>query len=121
MYKIGLFTCVPSRSSSVSRISPIVSFNAKQLVKPIVAIQARRYASGRTKEEETLARIEIMRAQAHLGGGLKRIETQHQKVIIQIFYYFINKFLICYFVLVMQLGKIDCTRTCRIVIGRRLF
>ncbi|PKC67015.1 carboxyl transferase [Rhizophagus irregularis] len=79
MYKIGLFTRFPSRSSSISRISPIISFNAKQFVKPIVSIQARRYASGKTKEEETLARIEIMRAQAHLGGGLKRIETQHQK------------------------------------------
>ncbi|GET01398.1 propionyl-CoA carboxylase beta chain, mitochondrial [Rhizophagus clarus] len=79
MYKIGLFTCFPSRSSSVSRISPIVFFNAKQLIKPIVSIQTRKYASGRTKEEETLARIEIMRAKAQLGGGLKRIETQHQK------------------------------------------
>jgi hypothetical protein len=88
MYKIGLFTCFRSRSSSVSRISPIVSFNAKQFVKPVVAIQARRYASGKTKEEETLARIEIMRAQAHLGGGPKRVETQHHKVLILIFFFF---------------------------------
>jgi hypothetical protein len=86
MHKFGPFTRFLSRPS-ISRVSPIISLNAIQIVnknasKPAVAIQTRRYASGRTKEEETLARIEVMRAQAHLGGGLKRIETQHQKVIL---------------------------------------
>ena len=90
MYKTGSFTRFLSRSSSVSRISPINSLNAKQILNknvanPVVNIQFCRYASGRTKEEETLARIEIMRAQAQLGGGLKRIETQHRKVIFFLF------------------------------------
>ncbi|RIA79874.1 protein PCCB-1, isoform b [Glomus cerebriforme] len=79
MHKIGPFTRFLSRPSSVSRISPIISFNAKPIVKPVVTIQPRRYASGRTKEEETLARIEKLRAQAQLGGGHTRIETQHKK------------------------------------------
>ena len=88
MNKIGTFTYFLSRSSSVSRISPIISLNVKQFVNPVIAVQARSYASGRTKEEETLSRIEIMRAQAQLGGGLKRIEVQHQKVIIYLFFLF---------------------------------
>ncbi len=90
MHKFGSLTRTLGRPP-VSRVSPILSFNAKQIInknviKPVVAIQPHRYASGKTKEEEIIARTEIMRAQAQLGGGPQRIEIQHKKVKIYLLY-----------------------------------
>ncbi|CAG8643996.1 7579_t:CDS:2, partial [Funneliformis caledonium] len=65
-----------------SRFSHITSFKQiinKNVINPVVSTQPRRYASGITKEEKILARVEEMRAQAQLGGGLKRIKAQHDK------------------------------------------
>ncbi|CAG8523486.1 8733_t:CDS:10 [Acaulospora morrowiae] len=59
---------IPETRQLVGRITPLS-----------VSTQIRDYASGHTKEEQILARIQQLREKAHLGGGLQRIDTQHKK------------------------------------------
>ncbi|CAI2170353.1 4371_t:CDS:2 [Funneliformis geosporum] len=81
MHNFGSFTRLLN-CPSISRFSHITTLKQiinKNILKPVIITQPRRHASGITKEEKILARVEEMRAQAHLGGGLKRIQAQHNK------------------------------------------
>ncbi|CAG8445564.1 14404_t:CDS:2 [Dentiscutata heterogama] len=71
------YKCILSTFTRVSHIYP----DAKSFgrISALTPIQIREYASGNTKEEEIMERIESMRAKAYLGGGINRITTQHKK------------------------------------------
>ncbi|KAF0449711.1 carboxyl transferase [Gigaspora margarita] len=70
------YKCILSTFTRAPHIYPVAkSFGRISAL----TIRLREYASGNTKEEEILTRIESMRATAHLGGGIKRITTQHKK------------------------------------------
>ncbi|CAG8455215.1 25049_t:CDS:10 [Dentiscutata erythropus] len=71
------YKCILSTFARASHIYP----DAKSVgrISALTPIRIREYASGNTKEEEIMARIESMRAKAHLGGGINRIITQHKK------------------------------------------
>ncbi|CAG8517930.1 23315_t:CDS:10 [Racocetra persica] len=71
------YKCIISPFTRVSYIYPYAKSFGR--ISALTPIRIREYASGNTKEEEIIARMESMRAEAHLGGGMKRIITQHKK------------------------------------------
>ncbi|CAG8573452.1 6660_t:CDS:10 [Paraglomus occultum] len=88
MYRLSAFTLTRTLRGPIQNLSPLPAYVSRTVneYKPLTKILLSslgsahvRYASGRTKEEDVIARIEGKRAEAQLGGGLARIEAQHKK------------------------------------------